>query len=83
MSELGDLSIGSLFDVKGKIGASRVTSLRISFNKALVTGGGTGIGKSMAATLAGNGAKVYIAARKESFLKEVRNAQLSSYCTSN
>jgi len=51
-----DLSIPSLFNVKGKI--------------ALVTGGGSGIGKSMAAALAQNGAKVYIAARKESQLKE-------------
>lgn len=38
---------------------------------ALVTGGGTGIGKAIAASLAANGAKVYIAARKESLLKEV------------
>jgi NAD(P)-dependent dehydrogenase (short-subunit alcohol dehydrogenase family) len=39
----------------------------------LVTGGGTGIGKAIAAALAANGAKVYIAARKESLLKEVLN----------
>lgn len=38
-----------------------------------MTGGGTGIGKMIAAALASNGAKVYIAARKESPLKEVRD----------
>jgi NAD(P)-dependent dehydrogenase (short-subunit alcohol dehydrogenase family) len=51
-----DLSIPSLFNVQGKI--------------ALVTGGGSGIGKMIAVALAQNGAKVYIAARKESQLKE-------------
>ncbi|KAG0694092.1 hypothetical protein DFH29DRAFT_1006652 [Suillus ampliporus] len=51
-----DLSVQSLFDVKGKI--------------ALVTGGGTGIGKTIASALVQNGAKVYIAANKESQLKE-------------
>jgi predicted Rossmann-fold nucleotide-binding protein len=39
---------------------------------ALVTGGGTGIGKAIASALVQNGAKVYIAARKEPQLKEVR-----------
>ncbi|KII89437.1 hypothetical protein PLICRDRAFT_175614 [Plicaturopsis crispa FD-325 SS-3] len=53
---LPDLSVSSLFNVKGKI--------------ALVTGGGTGVGKAIAAALTQNGAKVYIAARKESILKE-------------
>ncbi|KAG1819768.1 uncharacterized protein BJ212DRAFT_1065428 [Suillus subaureus] len=51
-----DLSVQSLFNVKGKI--------------ALVTGGGTGIGKTIASALVQNGAKVYIAARKESQLKD-------------
>jgi NADP-dependent 3-hydroxy acid dehydrogenase YdfG len=39
---------------------------------ALVTGGGSGIGTMMAATLVQNGAKVYIASRKEKQLKEVK-----------
>ncbi|KAF4578313.1 hypothetical protein EYR40_001525 [Pleurotus pulmonarius] len=50
-----DLSISSLYNIKGKI--------------ALVTGGGSGIGKMIAEGLAKNGAKVYIAARKEAQLK--------------
>jgi len=51
-----DFSLQSLFNVRGKI--------------ALVTGGGTGIGKTIASALVQNGAKVYIAARKEAQLKE-------------
>ncbi|KAG8828986.1 hypothetical protein FRC17_007242 [Serendipita sp. 399] len=55
-----DLSVPTLFNVKGKI--------------ALVTGGGSGIGSMMAAALVQNGAKVYIASRKEKQLKEVSEA---------
>ncbi|KAI6111175.1 hypothetical protein F5141DRAFT_1003521, partial [Pisolithus sp. B1] len=51
-----DLSVRTLFNVEGKI--------------ALVTGGGTGIGKTIASALALNGCKVYIAARNEARLKE-------------
>ncbi|KAK0185979.1 hypothetical protein F5146DRAFT_1068765 [Armillaria mellea] len=61
-----DLSLASLFNVKGKI--------------VLVTGGGSGIGKMIAAGFAQNGAKVYIAARKESQLKEaVADLQKTAY----
>jgi len=52
---LSDLSIQNLFNVKGKI--------------AVVTGGGSGIGKMIASGLVANGAKVYITARKEAQLK--------------
>lgn len=52
-----DLSVSSLFDVRGKI--------------ALVSGGGSGIGYMIADGLAQNGAKVYIASRKEAQLRQV------------
>ncbi|KAJ1302641.1 hypothetical protein OPQ81_002958 [Rhizoctonia solani] len=55
-----DLSIGTLFGVKGKI--------------ALVTGGGSGIGFMIASALVQNGAKVYIASRKEKQLQEAQKA---------
>ncbi|KAL4251044.1 NAD(P)-binding domain superfamily protein [Abortiporus biennis] len=55
-----DLSVASLYNIKGKI--------------ALVTGGGSGIGAMIAAAYVQNGAKVYIASRKEKQLKEVSEA---------
>jgi NADP-dependent 3-hydroxy acid dehydrogenase YdfG len=60
-----ELSITSLFSVRGKI--------------ALVTGGATGIGKMIASGLVSNGAKVYIASRKEKALQEVGDQRLRRY----
>ncbi|KAH9026278.1 rhamnolipids biosynthesis 3-oxoacyl-reductase [Lactarius deliciosus] len=54
---MSDFAIPNLFDVKGKI--------------AVVTGGGSGIGTMIAAGYVQNGAKVYIASRKEKQLKTV------------
>ncbi|KAI0634156.1 NAD-P-binding protein [Trametes polyzona] len=55
-----DFSIPTLFDVKGRV--------------AVVTGGGSGIGTMIASAYVQNGAKVYIASRKEKQLKEVAEA---------
>ncbi|KAH9974172.1 rhamnolipids biosynthesis 3-oxoacyl-reductase [Lactifluus volemus] len=52
-----DFAIPNLFTVKGKV--------------AVVTGGGSGIGTMIATAYVQNGAKVYIASRKEKQLKEV------------
>ncbi|KAG9036653.1 hypothetical protein FRB95_008237 [Tulasnella sp. JGI-2019a] len=54
-----NLTISSIFDVRDKI--------------ALVTGGGSGLGTMMASALVQNGAKVYIASRKEKQLQEARS----------
>lgn len=55
-----DLSVAKLFNVQGKI--------------ALVSGGGSGIGFMIASSLVQNGAKVYIASRKEKQLQEAQKA---------
>ncbi|KAI8609885.1 hypothetical protein BC830DRAFT_1148398 [Chytriomyces sp. MP71] len=51
-----DLSLDTLFGLKGSSAHPRKV--------AVVTGGGTGIGKMIASALAQNGARVYIASRK-------------------
>ena len=70
------MHIPSLFDVKGKVGtcvlpSSVVRSAERASWIAVVTGGGSGIGTMIAAAYVQNGAKVYIAARKEKQLKDV------------
>ncbi|CEH16987.1 rhamnolipids biosynthesis 3-oxoacyl-reductase [Ceraceosorus bombacis] len=55
-----ELSSSHIFSVKGKV--------------ALVTGGGSGLGKMMATALVRNGAKVYIASRKIDELKKQAEA---------
>jgi len=57
---MSDLLISTLFNVTGKV--------------AVVTGGGSGIGTMIATGLVQNGAKVYIASRKESQLEQVCNS---------
>ncbi|CDO72127.1 hypothetical protein BN946_scf184962.g70 [Trametes cinnabarina] len=59
-TQISDFSIPALFDVKGKV--------------AVVTGGGSGIGSMIASAYVQNGAKVYIASRKEKQLKEMSEA---------
>jgi short-subunit dehydrogenase involved in D-alanine esterification of teichoic acids len=62
-----DLKVSSLFDFTNHV--------------ALVTGGATGLGEMAAQAFVQNGAKVFIASRKESELKKVcenRNCSLFS-----
>ena len=70
------MHIPSLFDVRGKVGTCVPPSSVIRLAErpswiAVVTGGGSGIGTMIAAAYVQNGAKVYIAARKEKQLKDV------------
>jgi len=67
-------------EVMPELGAQRLFSL--DGKVALVTGGGTGIGKMIAATYVRNGAKVYIASRKLPDLQKVA-AQLSKLSPSD
>lgn len=67
-------------EVMPELGAQRLFSLDGKI--ALVTGGGTGIGKMIAATYIRNGAKVYIASRKLADLEKVAT-QLSKLAPSD
>ena len=51
--------------------------MNLSGQIALVTGGGTGIGKAIAKAILAEGAKVIIVGRKEEILKEAQ-AELGS-----
>lgn len=61
--------------MKGKIGAygnsHKHRARNLTTPTAVVTGGGSGIGTMIASAYVQNGAKVYIASRKEKQLKEV------------
>jgi len=48
------------------------STLKRKHSVAVVTGGGSGIGTMIATAYVQNGAKVYVASRKEKQLKEVR-----------
>lgn len=54
-----------------------------SVHTAVVTGGGSGIGTMIASALVLNGAKVYIASRKEKQLKEVHTLLYTDWTALN
>ena len=56
---MSDLSVSSLFDFRNHV--------------VIVTGGATGLGEMAASGFVQNGAKVYIASRKEKELSNVRH----------
>ena len=65
-SENAKFASVSLFNVEGWV--------------CVVTGGGTGIGLMIATALVQNGAKVYIASRKE---KQLKTVSISAACISS
>lgn len=80
LTAIADFSTSALFGVKGKVGTSLQSRPPLLLGKAkrltdvfsaVVTGGGSGIGSMIASAYVQNGAKVYIASRKEQQLKEV------------